>query len=240
MVVSEMKTIPGFPNYSISKDGRIWSKPRKNTRGFSRKGRWLKPGLSSGYPYVNLRQDSKSHVIRVHRLVLETYVGFRPAGMECRHLDSNPQNNNLENLCWDTHKNNLADRKFVDNPQLTEQDVQMIKQMWRMGLYTQREIAKMYGIHPSTLGYWLRGTKRKHLIGKLKRIIEQENRNKKRNLSCLYGEKLPGSKLTDNEVRAIRYLRYIVGFSLKELAWQFDSSTSNISCVCLRQTWRHL
>ena len=32
--------------------------------------------------------------------------------MECRHLDGNSLNNNLNNLVWDTHKNNMADTKM--------------------------------------------------------------------------------------------------------------------------------
>src|SRR5215471_18343405 len=33
--------------------------------------------------------------------------------MECRHLDSNPLNNKLENLVWGTPAENLADRRAL-------------------------------------------------------------------------------------------------------------------------------
>jgi len=41
--------------------------------------------------------------------VLETFVGPRPYNMECRHLDGNKLNNNLDNVCWGTHTENSKD-----------------------------------------------------------------------------------------------------------------------------------
>ncbi len=49
----------------------------------------------------------------VHRLVLESIVGPCPLGMECRHIDGNPANNNIENLAWGTRTENIADRKRI-------------------------------------------------------------------------------------------------------------------------------
>jgi len=50
------------------------------------------------------------HSIRsIHRLVLETFIGKRPKGMVCRHLDGNSCNNKLSNLKWGTQKENIAD-----------------------------------------------------------------------------------------------------------------------------------
>ena len=47
---------------------------------------------------------------RVHRLVLEAFVGDAPDGCECRHLNGNPKDNRLENLAWGTHKENMDDK----------------------------------------------------------------------------------------------------------------------------------
>lgn len=103
-----MKTIPGFPNYSITKDGQVWSKPR---RGSSTKGLYLRPASKKkGYLFVVLYKERKKCQRHIHSLVLETYIGSCPIGMQCRHLDGNPQNNNLDNLCWGTPKENQQDR----------------------------------------------------------------------------------------------------------------------------------
>src|SRR5262249_28995701 len=48
-----------------------------------------------------------------HRLKLEAFRGPCPSEMECRHLDSNPLNNKLENLVWGMPAENLADRRAM-------------------------------------------------------------------------------------------------------------------------------
>jgi hypothetical protein len=63
-----------------------------------------------GYLKVVLTQNSIRKNYRVHRLVLEAFVGPRPDGMMCRHLDGNRQNNHLGNLAWGTNAENQADR----------------------------------------------------------------------------------------------------------------------------------
>lgn len=41
--VSAMKDIPGYEGkYSITRDGRVWSHPRVDAKGATRKGKWLK------------------------------------------------------------------------------------------------------------------------------------------------------------------------------------------------------
>jgi len=46
---------------------------------------------------------------RVHRLVLEAFIGPAPKGTICCHNDGDPTNNRLENLRWDTHSSNTRD-----------------------------------------------------------------------------------------------------------------------------------
>lgn len=45
----------------------------------------------------------------IHQLVLEAFVGLAPEGMECRHLDGDPDNNFLSNLAWGTRTENAQD-----------------------------------------------------------------------------------------------------------------------------------
>ncbi len=65
-----------------------------------------------GYAIVGL-YDPIHHRRRqhkIHRLVLNTFVGPCPPGQEGRHLDGDKLNNQLGNLCWGTSKENNADR----------------------------------------------------------------------------------------------------------------------------------
>ena len=173
----EVKAIPGFPNYAISRDGRVWSKPRKDTINRKVKGRWLKPGINgNGYWGVVLAVGLQSHSCTIHRLLLETYVGPCPTGMECRHLNSIRTDNQIENLAWGTKSENQMDSirhgthkiphlrgEDVVTSKLTEQDVRMIIYMYRTGLFLHREIAKVYNICRSEVGFILTKKRWKHL-----------------------------------------------------------------------------
>ena len=48
---------------------------------------------------------------RVHHLVLETFVGFRPEGKETRHINGNPLDNRLCNLVWGDRFEQILDQK---------------------------------------------------------------------------------------------------------------------------------
>lgn len=141
-----MKQILDFPNYAVTKDGRVWSHKHQ---------KFLKPYVSIRYKSITLCKNNKKYHRLIHRLVLETFIGFCPKGMQCCHNDGNKQNNRLENLRWDTPKANQRDRiKHGTHPvgernpkaKLTEQDVRMIIYMYKTGLFTQRGLAAIYGV----------------------------------------------------------------------------------------------
>ena len=69
----------------------------------------------TGYALVSFPTPNGPRQRFVHRVVLEAFVGPRPEGMECRHLDGNPLNNRLENLCWGTPSENAWDRVHHGN-----------------------------------------------------------------------------------------------------------------------------
>jgi len=109
-MVTELRTIPGFPDYAVTRDGRVWSKPRLDSRGERCGDRWLKPEVSGkGCLQVRLFLSGKRQSRMISRLVLEAWVGPHPDGMECRHLDGDPTNNNLSNLKWGTRSETMRD-----------------------------------------------------------------------------------------------------------------------------------
>lgn len=76
-------------------------------------GRILKPGTQprGGYQYVNLTRGGNRCVsTHVHRIVMAAFVGQLPDGMQTRHLNGNPADNRLENLCYGTRSENADDR----------------------------------------------------------------------------------------------------------------------------------
>ena len=160
-----MKEVPGYPNYSITKDGRVWT--QKDRHG---KARWLKLCLDTRAKYlsVNLIHDGKRYTRLVHRLVLETYVGPRPDGMECRHLNGNSIDNRLKNLKWGTRSENTYDSvrhgthsramlgKFGENhpaSKLSDRNRRLIFSLYCTGSHTQRELAERFEVAQSRVNH---------------------------------------------------------------------------------------
>ena len=109
-----------------------------------------------GRPYLGLWKNNKQKIVKPHKLVLEAFVGKAPKGMECCHNDGNQQNNKLDNLRWDTPKNNHADKlkhgtsntgERCNWAKLTKAQVIAIRADTR----TQKEIAAEYGVQQSQI-----------------------------------------------------------------------------------------
>lgn len=107
------RVIAGYSRYAIDENGTILS---ICGRGPGKIRSWadakrVRPVLDSyGYHIVSLRRDGKSCVVFVHKLVLTTFFGPCPQGMQCRHLDGCKTSNKLLNLAWGTNSENQQDR----------------------------------------------------------------------------------------------------------------------------------
>jgi hypothetical protein len=149
----------GFKDtHEVSDDGLIRSWVMGTTQG---RKRLTNPRMLSCRPhkthgYVNAVLLNKT--IKVHRLVLESFIGPCPAGMECAHNDGNPGNNRLENLRWATRKENHGDKKIHGtipkqagdqngNAKLTSDQVKEIKKDKRK----TSVVAKEYGVAWTTI-----------------------------------------------------------------------------------------
>jgi len=95
-----------------------------------------------GYHRVGLSRDGRRRFVPVHILVLTTFVGPCPSGMECRHIDGNPSNNHVANLAWGTRSENAQDKIMHGtdmrgvkhhNVKLTEKDVLEIRSRFASG-----------------------------------------------------------------------------------------------------------
>lgn len=115
------KKIGGFPNYEVSNLGRVRSLPRTVMRRDGQpqgiRGGILKPvirdnrGVRYGEVTLSDADFGVYHVIRkVHHLVLEAFVGPRPDGAITRHLNGDSLDNQLKNLVYGTHQENVRDR----------------------------------------------------------------------------------------------------------------------------------
>ena len=92
--MSDRKDIPGYEGlYEADKEGKIYSIARRGTKG-GEPSYWIS---ESGYLHAILSNVNTKYK-RVSRLILETFVGPCPKGMECRHLNGKKLDNRLINL----------------------------------------------------------------------------------------------------------------------------------------------
>lgn len=105
------RQIPGFPRYAINENGTVISVC--NGRGKNRtwaEAKRLRPSTAKdGYLRLCL-SDGREQTALVHALVLITFVGPRPIGMQCRHIDGCKTNNHVSNLAWGTSSENHQDK----------------------------------------------------------------------------------------------------------------------------------
>lgn len=187
MEIEVWKNIPGFEEYQTSNFGNVRSldryinqKSRKaNNYTHKRfiKGRLLKPYIiwsNNKYPHYAITIGRRKKFL-VHRLILLTFIGECPKGMECCHNDGDGLNNKLENLRWDTAANNQMDRYkhgtitygcLIGSAHpcsvLKEEDILYIRSTPNYkGKCT--EMAKKYNVAMSTISSILQGLTWKHI-----------------------------------------------------------------------------
>lgn len=160
----EIKPIPNFDGYFVSKNGRIFSNRPINGKGNKRdKLREIKPLKCSKGRYLQFTASNGKTATKVliHRAVLETFVGACPVGKEVSHKDGNSHNNRLENLEYVTHKENESMKKIHGtsskgegnvNARLSIENVKKIKEaLLNAKRGTARKLSKQFGVSESTI-----------------------------------------------------------------------------------------
>lgn len=144
----ELFKIPNWNSYYIDIQGTVY---RKMSYGF----KLMKSHKDKdGYLFVMLtRGYGKSISQKVHRLVLEAFVGKCPEGMECCHNDGIRDNDDLDNLRWDTRSNNHKDkRKHGTGVQLlNELQVRIIRKHKRIPRGYRKFLANIFNVNDSVI-----------------------------------------------------------------------------------------
>ena len=156
--------IHGYSDYQISNYGRV--KSLKFNRELI-----LKPIISDGYRTVGL---DGVFPVKIGRLVLLTFIGPCPEGMEVSHLNGNKLDDRLRSLIWETHWDNMQRRipseippnfKGDKNPmaKLKNEDIIKIRKLLRMQKYTQEDIAYKFNVQPMNISRIKRNKRWKHI-----------------------------------------------------------------------------
>lgn len=89
--------------YEVSNRGRVRNKRTKKIR-------WLET-KESGYLRLTIWVKKVIKHIRVNRMVAVAFIPNPDNKPEVDHIDHDRTNNNVENLRWVTHKENLQNRR---------------------------------------------------------------------------------------------------------------------------------
>jgi len=228
------KTVVEFPWYDVSNLGRIRS--WRNKKDINCGPHCLKTSLANNDRFrISPRKNGKAFHRHIYRLVLETFIGPCPEGMEGCHNDDNHWNDRLWNLRWDTQAANSRDQqrngKQVKGEQhwasiLTEKQVVEIRQRYANG-EKAINLAKEFGVAKVTIIHIK--------SGKLWKSVGGPTYNQKITRGELNGH----AKLTENQIREIRE-RHKNGQSMGSLSRTFPASLQNISRIVHRKTWKHV
>lgn len=161
--------------YEVSNKGRVrsWNtaKTKANPTGevpYIMRGSFD----SSGYRAVKIKVGDDYQQIKVHRLVAEAFLKNPHNKLEVNHKDGNPLNNELDNIEWATssentlhsYENGLQKRgEDFYSAKLTENEAIEIINAYKIGVFTQRELAEAYGVSISTIKDLLSGRNWAHL-----------------------------------------------------------------------------
>lgn len=175
----EWRPVLGYEGlYEASSEGRVrgCSRVRK-----SRSNRQAKVGARLIMPHkskpphnhwtITLANGCGKHTEPLHAIILSAFQWPPLAGMQCRHIDGNPDNNRLVNLEWGTAAENAADRDRHETTArgsrnaaatLTENQVREIKS--RLGKHGEgKRLAKEFGVTETVISLIRRGKTWSHV-----------------------------------------------------------------------------
>lgn len=141
--------IEGHPEYEVSS----WGNVRRGERV-------LLPNFTGGYPYVSLSTHGVATIHRVHKLVINAFIGPAPfVDAMAAHNDGTPSNCRASNLRWASAVENQADRirhetkiqgSEVFGAKLDEAAIPLIRERIQNG-ERYPSIARDYGVSISTI-----------------------------------------------------------------------------------------
>lgn len=221
------KSIPGFDGYEVSNQGRVRSFKKSIGLGAGKGSmsiiadepqRILSPRhRKGGYLAVGLCANGKVCDFYIHALVMLAFIGPYPNGLEICHSDDDPTNNNLENLRYDTHANNMRgvlgkrySPRTADSRILANIDIKYIRELVESDHNTS-EIKKKFGISKKYINQIVYGETHIEAGGPIK---------KSRSIRSL----------SDTIVQQIREARQC-GLLLIDIAYKFNIDQSTVSLL---------
>lgn len=174
--MNERRPIPGYEGlYEIDRQGNVYAmfafqqwKP----------GRLNKTRLNPlGYMTTVLTKNGQGKTRSIHRLLMLTFNPVENSDqLEVNHIDGNRANNNLDNLEWCTHAENMKHSHYVlknfmkgqahgeqvGGAKLTAEKVLEIRRLCSSGA-ARKDLAQQFGVTTVMIGHIVRRRYWKHI-----------------------------------------------------------------------------
>jgi hypothetical protein len=222
--------------YEVSDLGRVRS--LHGGKGKGKRGGLLRPmvaGRTNIHLRVILHEDGRRKTRLVHQLVMEAFVGPRPAGQEVRHGPGGVLDNRLVNLCYGSRRENMADKvrdgtliygEDIKNSRLTEQIVIECRRRYAAG-ETITVLGAEFGVNQGTIGEAVTGDTWARLPGAVPRGSKAYHKK---------GAEHHAAKLTPEIVREMRR-RGAAGEAQHVIAAGFGVSQSTVWRAIHGKNW---
>lgn len=137
--------IPNYGNIKVCKNGDIIGKKGK-----------LKPNYNNSKNYTRVHIGKKAY--SVHRLVGETWIPNPENKPQINHINGDKTENSVDNLEWVTNQENRihAVKNNLSSAIITYEQSKEIKKLYSSGNYTYKDLASLYNISDSNIGYIIR------------------------------------------------------------------------------------
>jgi hypothetical protein len=157
-----VRDVVGYEGYyTVDTDGSVYSIKSKKKLATIR--------MKSGYNYVHLHKNGVSKLLRLHRVVAETYIENPFGYTQVNHINGDKNDNSVDNLEWCTPEQNLMhaiktglkNMKGENNPsaKLKKYQIEEIRKKYIKGdrQFGTKGLAKQYGVTNVMIGKIVRG-----------------------------------------------------------------------------------
>lgn len=178
VLISSIDKYKDCKGYAIDIHGNAYSCKAHNFKPYCFEPEWRKVKIKTnkhGYPFIIMSNFGQDVTAKIHSIVARAFVPNPDNLNEVNHIDGVKTNNHYTNLEWCTHRHNIihciqndlrntAKGERIPNSILKETDVLDILTMNG----THKDIAAIYGIHPSIISRIKNGKAWKHLTANRK------------------------------------------------------------------------
>ena len=99
--MEEWKKIDGYENYEVSNFGFV------RNLNYNKIKILINREDNHGYLHIDLCKNSKVKTFKIHRLVAKSFIPNPENKSQVNHIDGNKKNNTVDNLEWNTAKENI-------------------------------------------------------------------------------------------------------------------------------------